>query len=456
VKLGFVPPGKEAAIQEAGVVEVLSDVYSQWAQGGGAAKVDVNKVLGSLQALTQEYGNLFQLPPYFAYIARAFGVLEGIGLSNDPDYAILGECLPYVSQRLMADNKTAASLGTFVYGPARDSPLRTLDPERVELLVDGAQRFRTAAAATGLSNHADSHAGSTAPISDSSSSSRSSSSSSRGADFPQRSMSASASGVPFSFSDSVRVGGESRLRELDATADQVLNLILTADDSPQSPLRDIILEEVAKLVLAGARKGFASARKASGRAPIGNGRSILGSLVDPLGLFSQSELVNPNDFDERVLESAALLLRLLQQQQSETVVRAETEISSSSREGLGLAASLGLSPREVAEVGQLLSRKLWVRRQELRTLARRLGATALLQTVSRMESRPETGTRGIGMPPPAAAPAAAPAPAAAAAAAAVATETAATPVFYQVESAGTEPSSRAAQAKERLATLRED
>ena len=35
--------GKEAAIQEAGVVEVLSDVYSQWAQGGGAAKVDVNK-----------------------------------------------------------------------------------------------------------------------------------------------------------------------------------------------------------------------------------------------------------------------------------------------------------------------------------------------------------------------------------------------------------------------------
>ena len=33
----------------------------------------------------------FSLP---SPLARAFGVLEGIGLSSDPDYAIVGQCLP--------------------------------------------------------------------------------------------------------------------------------------------------------------------------------------------------------------------------------------------------------------------------------------------------------------------------------------------------------------------------
>ena len=90
VALGFVPPGREEAIQATDAVEVLSEVYSQFAGGGGAAKIDVGSVVGQLKALSDKYGNLFQLPPYFAYIARAFGVLEGIGLTNNPDY---GACL---------------------------------------------------------------------------------------------------------------------------------------------------------------------------------------------------------------------------------------------------------------------------------------------------------------------------------------------------------------------------
>ena len=38
-------------------------------------------------ALTDEHGNMFQIPPYFAYIARAFLVLEGIG--DSPPYSLL-------------------------------------------------------------------------------------------------------------------------------------------------------------------------------------------------------------------------------------------------------------------------------------------------------------------------------------------------------------------------------
>ena len=114
VKLGFVPEGKQKAVLEAGVVDVLSSVYTKFAGGGGAAKIDVNQVISEMNGLAGTYGNLFQLPPYFAYIARAFGVLEGIGLTVDPDYAIVGECLPYISQRLLTDNseRTGSALST--------------------------------------------------------------------------------------------------------------------------------------------------------------------------------------------------------------------------------------------------------------------------------------------------------------------------------------------------------
>ena len=63
-----------------------------------------------MQGLADTYGNIFQLPPYFAYIARAFGVLEGIGLKADPNYAIVGECLPYISQRLLTVRKPSLTL----------------------------------------------------------------------------------------------------------------------------------------------------------------------------------------------------------------------------------------------------------------------------------------------------------------------------------------------------------
>ena len=46
----------------------MTQVYSQWAGGGGVAKIDVNEVSARLQALTEQYGNFFQIPPYFAYV----------------------------------------------------------------------------------------------------------------------------------------------------------------------------------------------------------------------------------------------------------------------------------------------------------------------------------------------------------------------------------------------------
>ena len=142
VKLGFVPEGYEEAIESSDAVAVLTDVYTQFAGGGGAAKIDVPAVLTEMRALADRQGNLFRLPPYFAYIARAFSVLEGIGLKNDPDYAIVGECLPYVSQRLLSDPspRVAKALETFVYG-GDDQLVKKVDADRLTYLADGLQSY---------------------------------------------------------------------------------------------------------------------------------------------------------------------------------------------------------------------------------------------------------------------------------------------------------------------------
>ncbi|KAK7240404.1 hypothetical protein SO694_00115055 [Aureococcus anophagefferens] len=83
VRLGFVPKGGEDAAADAGVVDLLTRAYSKRAEGGGFANFDI--------------------PPYFAYIAKAFATLEGIGLGVDPDYSILNDTLPYISERMLSD-----------------------------------------------------------------------------------------------------------------------------------------------------------------------------------------------------------------------------------------------------------------------------------------------------------------------------------------------------------------
>jgi len=148
VKLGFVPEGKEAEIEESEVVEVLASVYGQWTDGGGAAGIDVNRFLSELQGLGDRYGNIFRVPSYFFYIARAFAVLEGIGLSNSPGYSIVGECLPYISQRLLTDPspRAAGALATYVYGEDKESPDRQVSVGKVEYLAEG---FSSYSASTG-------------------------------------------------------------------------------------------------------------------------------------------------------------------------------------------------------------------------------------------------------------------------------------------------------------------
>ncbi len=120
VALGFIPRGKENAVDDQGVVRALSKVFRNLAAGGGAKGINVADVAAEVQFIQSKYGNIFQIPPYFAYILRSFSVLEGIGLQNDPKYAIVQECYPYIARRLFSDNtpRVREALKAIMYEPS--------------------------------------------------------------------------------------------------------------------------------------------------------------------------------------------------------------------------------------------------------------------------------------------------------------------------------------------------
>jgi len=138
VTIGFVPEGMEDDVVKSEVVDTLANVYGQWSMGGGAKQMDVNALFSQIQGLSREYGNLFRVPPYFFYIARAFAVLEGIGLSNNASYSVVNECLPYVAQRLISDGnpRISKALASFIYGSEQGMD-RQASPERLKYLATG-------------------------------------------------------------------------------------------------------------------------------------------------------------------------------------------------------------------------------------------------------------------------------------------------------------------------------
>jgi hypothetical protein len=94
---------------------------------------------------------------------------------------------------------------------------------------------------------------------------------------------------------------------VDKVADQVFNLIITEE---ATPLQGIVLEQLARVLNAGVRGSWKSLRDASGR--LANGRSVLGTLIDPLGIFAESDLVSLDSTDKRALAATQSLVQLLQ------------------------------------------------------------------------------------------------------------------------------------------------
>jgi predicted unusual protein kinase regulating ubiquinone biosynthesis (AarF/ABC1/UbiB family) len=314
--LGFIPENKADLIQDSGIVEVLADIYGAWTSGGGVGAINVNKVVSQLQDLTEKKGNLFQIPPYFAYIAKSFSVLEGIGLSNDEKYSIINECLPYVSKRLLTDksDRTGGALSTFIFGPDKsDIENRIIDYDRVEQLITGFGDYTTSATGASL--------GSEKTVSD----------------------------------------------KVNDLADQILDLLASEEETP---LQSIFTEQLAKIITSNTRSLWTEARERSGTLP--GGRTVLGTIVDPLGLFRTSPIVRMNELDEKTVETTRNLVKLFQDNQQLTNTNESLDASSLSRE-------------ELVELSTALVNKIWSRRSGILKTTSRLANQLLKLTADKLE-----------------------------------------------------------------------
>ena len=96
VKLGFL--SEEVNLEP--IVPAFEDVFIN-AVEQGVSKMDFKSVTDDMSGVMYKFP--FRLPPYYALIIRSLLTLEGIALSVDPNFKILGAAYPYFARRLMED-----------------------------------------------------------------------------------------------------------------------------------------------------------------------------------------------------------------------------------------------------------------------------------------------------------------------------------------------------------------
>lgn len=135
VTLDFIPEDTDLKP----ILPVLAKVFDQALEGGGAKNINFQDLAADLAQITFDYP--FRIPPYFALIIRAIGVLEGIALVGDPEFAIVDEAFPYISKRLMTDDspRLREALRYMVYGKSS-----TFDADRLIDLLDAFETFSDA------------------------------------------------------------------------------------------------------------------------------------------------------------------------------------------------------------------------------------------------------------------------------------------------------------------------
>lgn len=65
------------------IIPALTNVFNMALAGGGAKSINFQALASDLAQITFDYP--FRIPPYFALIIRAIGVLEGIALVREGD-----------------------------------------------------------------------------------------------------------------------------------------------------------------------------------------------------------------------------------------------------------------------------------------------------------------------------------------------------------------------------------
>eukprot|EP01082_Thalassiosira_pseudonana_P008052 g7011.t1 g7011 contig23:1683239-1685574(-) len=133
INLDFIPKGTDTTP----IVPALTKVFDAALAGGGAKSINFQDLAADLAEITFEYP--FRIPPYFALVIRAIGVLEGIALVGNPNFAIVDEAFPWIARRLMTDDspRLKAALKYMVYGKEG-----SFDAENLIDLLQALEKFK--------------------------------------------------------------------------------------------------------------------------------------------------------------------------------------------------------------------------------------------------------------------------------------------------------------------------
>ncbi|GAB2290500.1 hypothetical protein Dimus_024777 [Dionaea muscipula] len=132
ITLGLLPPTAE---KEA-VAKALTGVFEN-AVSKGVNNISFGDLLGNLGFTMYKFK--FRIPSYFALVIRSLAVLEGIAISFNPDYKVLGNTYPWIAQKVLTDSspKLKSSLQALLY----EEGIFRID--RLESLLTESLRART-------------------------------------------------------------------------------------------------------------------------------------------------------------------------------------------------------------------------------------------------------------------------------------------------------------------------
>ncbi|KAF7820360.1 putative aarF domain-containing protein kinase [Senna tora] len=132
VTLGLLPPTSD---REA-VTKALTGVF-QNAVAKGVRNISFGDLLGNLG--TTMYKFKFRIPSYFSLVIRSLAVLEGIAVSFNPEYKVLGSTYPWIARKVLTDSspQLKSSLQTLLY---KDGTFRI---DRLESLLKESLRAKT-------------------------------------------------------------------------------------------------------------------------------------------------------------------------------------------------------------------------------------------------------------------------------------------------------------------------
>ncbi|CAM8885524.1 unnamed protein product [Rhodiola kirilowii] len=132
VTLGLLPPTAE---KEA-VAKALTGVFES-AVSRGVSNISFGDLSGDLGRTMYKFK--FRIPSYFSLVIRSLAVLEGIAVSFDPGYKVLGNTYPWIARKVLTDNspRLQSTLKGLLY---RDGVFRI---DRLESLISESLRANT-------------------------------------------------------------------------------------------------------------------------------------------------------------------------------------------------------------------------------------------------------------------------------------------------------------------------